>query len=159
MFAPIILTLSPFSVEFTRFQTITRNRIGQGDSRYSLYGTPLDNGPLYEPKFIWEVSTIVSDDDRNAFEVIAARSDQLRRQLLDYSITVDDLVHPIIEYGGTNTRAIVPTYSTEAVLGGGVRYYARFYAKIITFTARRSASGARPWFIDFTLSEMDKFEA
>jgi hypothetical protein len=125
--AAIRIAIDTNAIEIRRFLEYSRSAAGAGNTTYSLVGTPIDTGLQHEPKMVWEIAAIVSEETKNMLELIYAISDQRRRTLQNYSVVLHDTISPIVEAAPTNTRAIVPTHSAEAVGLGGLSYYAQFY--------------------------------
>jgi hypothetical protein len=150
------LSIGDLSVPLTRFESFPERKLANtGETNYSIIGTPVDDGPYYEPKHIWSAIAEVTQEEYRLLWAIFKYSDGLRRNQGNYRITLDDTLEPFIEYGA-RTRAIVPG-QPEVNFSGWVEYPARFYVRMFEPTARFQRNTVYPWRVSFTLKELDKF--
>jgi len=94
---------------------------------YSVAGTPILDGPSFEPKYIWTISCLLENDDAIALKLIYHESDKKRR-LPPYGsseITIIDYFDPVAEKV-PRTRAIAPDSVETVVRPGYISYHAQF---------------------------------
>ncbi|MEH2393683.1 MAG: hypothetical protein V7K21_19150 [Nostoc sp.] len=125
-----------------------------GMTEYSIVGTPLDSGPVYEPKHIWTVSAMVTQTQWWALGAIFGECDRLRRTQGNYRITVDDSIQDFVEQGA-RTRALA-SGGTQISFTGGVSYPARFYARMFEPKSQWQRNELYPYVTNFVLRELDK---
>ncbi|MFB2769828.1 hypothetical protein ACE1AT_11145 [Pelatocladus sp. BLCC-F211] len=153
----LTLTIDTLSVSLTRFTNYERVLADTGQTEYSIVGTPLDSGPVYEPKHIWTVSAMVTYDQWHTLNGIFALCDSLRRNQGNYRITVDDSIQDFIETG-TRTRSLT-SGGSETIFTGGVSYPARFYARMFEPKSQWQRNRYYPYIAGFVLRELDKVSA
>ncbi|MBD2771178.1 hypothetical protein [Iningainema tapete] len=153
----LTLSIAELSVTLSRFTAYDRNTPETGQTEYSIVGTPLDSGPVYEPKHIWVASAMVTWEEWHALGAIFQKSDSLRRNISNYRILVEDSVQNFVEHGA-RTRAIA-TGGSEATFPGGVAYPAQFYARMFEPKSQWQRNGLYPYVASFTLRELDKVAA
>ncbi len=125
-----------------------------GVTEYSIVGTPLDSGPVYEAKHIWTVSAMVTTEQWRALGAIFGECDRLRRQQGNYRIIVDDSIQDFIEQGA-RTRTLAPG-GEQTTFTGGVSYPARFYARMLEPKSQWQKNQLYPYVASFVLRELDK---
>lgn len=150
----LTLSISSISVTLKRFLSYDRVLADTGQTEYSIVGTPLDSGPVYEPKHIWTISAMVTLPQWYAIGAIFGECDRLRRVQGNYSITVDDTIQDFIEQG-TMTRALAPG-GAQTAFTGGVSYQARFYARMLEPKSQWQKNQLYPYVASFVLRELDK---
>lgn len=147
----LTLTFGSAIVTLRRFITYDRTVADTGQTEYSIAGTPLDSGPVYEPKLIWTIGAMVTWEDWYTLGVVFRESDRTRRQQGNYRITIDDSVENFIE--ATKTRALVPG-GVQVSFPGGVAYPARFYARMFEPQSQWQRNTQYPYIATFTLREL-----
>ncbi|MEH1821536.1 MAG: hypothetical protein V7L31_21055 [Nostoc sp.] len=150
----LTLSISGISVTLKRFFSYDRILADTGQTEYSIAGTPLDSGPVYEPKHIWTISAIVTYEQWYGIGAIFGECDRLRRQQGNYRITIDDSIQDFIEQGA-RTRALA-SGGTETTFTGGVAYPARFYARMLEPKSQWQKNQLYPYVAGFVLRELDK---
>ncbi len=152
----IRLALETRAIEIKEFtKSPTPKLIGSGETIYALSGTAIDGGVAHEEKYLWEIGTIMTYDQAQALKLLFARYSQLRRGLAAYSLLVYDTISPIAEIAATNTRAIVPTFTTTSDGIGGLSYFAQFRAGFVAPPLiELYATGL--YQVDFSLTEHDR---
>lgn len=148
------LSISGISVILKRFVSYDRVLADTGQTEYSIVGTPLDSGPVYEPKHIWTISAMVTIEQWRALGAIFGECDRLRRTQGNYSITVHDSIQDFIEQG-YRTRGLA-SGGAETYFTGGVSYPARFYARMFEPKSQWQRNGLYPYVASFVLRELDK---
>lgn len=133
-----------------------RTRADTGETEYSIWGTPLDSGPFFEPKFIWIISCYLSKEEWIKLNAIFSLSDKRRRQMQNYRITINDYIEEIIE-DSPRTRAVASGGSVNTA-GNSVYYPAKFYARMFEPKSTQQG-GLKLYLTSFTLKELDKFNA
>ncbi|MBD2489009.1 hypothetical protein [Aulosira sp. FACHB-615] len=152
------LTLSIDSLTCTlkRFTQYDRTTADTGQTEYSIVGTPLDSGPVYEPKLIWSVGAMVSYEQWFSLNAIFHKSDKIRRDQGNYRILVEDSIENFTE-SGTRTRGLA-TGGSETTFPGGVNYPASFYCRMFEPKSQWQRNQQYPYIASFTLRELDKTE-
>jgi hypothetical protein len=150
----LTLSVSNISVTLKRFVSYDRILADTGQTEYSIVGTPLDSGPVYEPKHIWTISAMVTIEQWRALGAIFGECDRLRRTQGNYRITVDDSIQEFIEQG-TRTRALA-SGGVQAYFTGGVAYPARFYARMLEPKSQWQKNQLYPYVASFVLRELEK---
>ncbi|MEH1976073.1 MAG: hypothetical protein V7L02_23240 [Nostoc sp.] len=150
----LTLSISSTSVTLKRFVSYDRILADTGQTEYSIVGTPLDSGPVYEPKHIWTISAMVTYEQWFAIGAIFGECDRLRRQQDNYRITVDDSIQDFVEQQ-YRSRALVPE-GEQKYFTGGVAYPARFYARMFEPKSQWQRNQLYPYVANFVLRELDK---
>ena len=150
----LTLSISGISVTLKRFVSYDRILADIGTTEYSIVGTPLDSGPVYEPKHIWTISAMATLEQWYAIGAIFGECDRLRQNQGNYRITVDDSIQDFIEQG-YKSRALVPG-GEQKYFTGGVAYPARFYARMFEPKSQWQRNGVYPYVVSFVLRELDK---
>lgn len=150
----LTLSISSISVTLKRFVSYDRILADTGTTEYSIVGTPLDSGPVYEPKHIWTISAMVTYEQWYAIGAIFGECDRLRRTQGNYRIIVDDSIQDFVEQGA-RTRVLAPG-GTQTSFTGGVAYPARFYARMFEPKSQWQKNGLYPYVASFVLRELDK---
>lgn len=151
----ITLSLTPFTLslghpELTPWQSgqAIRERIDPPSLSYSAYGSPLEEGTAYEPRFMWDLKVRLMEADLTTLESIHALWLATRPIL-----QLDDLTRPLRE-PAPRTRALAPAAS-ETTVNGVVSYYARFSA-FFTSDLRIEAPEGLYFPVAFRLKELEK---
>lgn len=126
-----------------------------GNVEYSLYGTALESGSLYEPKLVWTVALFADRDTWNKLQAIYQRAERKRRSQQSYQITVDDYVQSYVEDATVRTRAIAPNV-TVTNYGNLIEYPARFGVRMFEPKAVATRSIRFPYRVQFVLRELDQ---
>jgi hypothetical protein len=122
---------------------------------YSVYGTPVGDGPLFSCKYIWSISTILTIDECRVLGAIYQEFDTQRRNLESASITLID-TNQSVEEKSPRTRAIAPDTSAISLPNSYVSYYGQFY---VWFTKPPDfQDSGRYRTVQFTLVESLKFQ-
>jgi hypothetical protein len=150
----LTLSINSISVTLKRFVSYDRILADTGQTEYSIVGTPLDSGPVYEPKHIWTISAMVTIEQWRALGAIFGECDRLRRTQGNYRIIVDDSIQDFIEQQ-YRSRAIVAG-GTQTSFTGGVSYPARFYARMFEPKSQWQRNQLYPYVANFVLRELDK---
>ncbi|MEH1777120.1 hypothetical protein [Nostoc sp.] len=150
----LTLSISGISVTLKRFVSYDRVLADTGQTEYSIVGTPLDSGPVYEPKHIWTISAMVTYEQWFAIGAIFGECDRLRRSQGNYRITVDDSIQDFIEQG-TRTRALA-LGGVQTNFTGGVAYPAQFYTRMFEPKSQWQKNQLYPYVASFVLRELDK---
>jgi hypothetical protein len=124
----LTLTIDTITTTLTRFTGYERVLADTGQTEYSIIGTPLDTGPVYEPKHVWTISAMVTYEQWFALGAIFRKSDNLRRIQGNYRISLEDSVENFVE-SGVRTRALA-RFGNEVNFAGGVAYPAAFYTRM-----------------------------
>ncbi|MEH2148609.1 hypothetical protein [Nostoc sp.] len=150
----LTLSISGISVTLKRFVSYDRILADTGQTEYSIVGTPLDSGPVYEPKHIWTISAMVTCEQWYAIGAIFGECDAKRRTQGNYRITVDDSIQDFIEQGA-RTRALA-FGGVQTNFTGGVAYPAQFYARMLEPKSQWQKNQLYPYVASFVLRELDK---
>jgi hypothetical protein len=155
---PLSLTLSidNFYLSLTKFAENGYERMtaSLGDVEYSLNGSEIETGSLYEPKLIWAVSAFVTAEQWRQLQAIYQTSDRKRAAQQPHAILIDDSIEPYVE-PGSRTRAVVPG-GAITLDGGLISYPARFQARIFEPKAEKLRNSQYPYLVRFTLKELDR---
>ncbi len=151
------LSISSFSVQLSKFTQYERLTPDTGQTEYSIAGTPLDSGPVYEPKHLWNVTAMVTWAQYSILHAIFQESDSRRRNQQDYRILVGDRIQNYVEVG-SRTRGIAPG-GTEVNIGGAIAYPAQFHARMFEPRAEFQRNSYLPYQVSFVLRELDKKNA
>jgi hypothetical protein len=130
-----------------------------GETEYSLFGTPIDDGNLYESKFVWTLQAYVAVDQWRILWGIFQRSERKRRNQQDYSITISDYVLPYIEDATTPSRSLASGGSIATISGGGIAYPAVYKCRMFEPKAEESGSLRYKYLARFVLKELDRVSA
>jgi hypothetical protein len=155
----IRISIDTLSVELSRFTPdgYQRTTPETGATEYSIYGTPLDTGPAYEPKIIWQIATFTTLEQWRTIQTIFSLHDNRRRQQGNYRIAVDDYIRDFVE-SGTRKRALAAGGIVTS-FAGGVSYPAVFYARMLEPSFEITKNGQYPYISRFTLKELDSTQA
>lgn len=150
------LSIDQFSLSLTKFAEngYERSPVSAGNVEYSLNGSSLETGELFEPKFIWVISAFVTAQQFRQLQAIYLHSDRQRAAQLPHAVVVDDEIENYVE-PGNRTRAIVPGGTTE-IEGGLISYPARFGARMFEPKAEKLKNSQYPYLARFTLKELDR---
>jgi hypothetical protein len=150
----LILSIEDISIAIAFFNNDGYERLAEGgDTEYSIFGTPADTGNMYEPKHIWNVGCFMTSEELAQLQRVFSRSDELRRQLGNYRITLEDNVQEFIE--ASRTRAMA-TGGQVLDYSGIVAYPAKFYVRMLN-PKTKIIGGYKKYSVQFTLKELDKF--
>lgn len=98
---------------------------------YSIFSTPIGDGPLFEPKFIWALNFPCGgcNPSVETIEAMYSEFDRLRRTqpYTSAEILLTDTNQKYVEKS-PRTRAIAPAPNNAAdnLSGGYIAYYAKF---------------------------------
>jgi len=94
---------------------------------YSVAGTPIIDGPSFEPKYIWQISCLLEDEEAAILRLIYNESDKKRRTAPygGNEILIFDYFDPV-EEKVPRTRAIAPDAVETLVKSGYISYFAQF---------------------------------
>lgn len=129
----LTLSLAGISVTLEKFLSTDYPRItieSLAAVEFSALGTPAISGSQFEPKFLWNISCLVNQQQRDLLEAIAYEFQTRRRALQACDILIYDRTATLKERS-PRSRALVPT-TAELSLNGGTHtaYYGQFYAGI-----------------------------
>lgn len=159
---PLILIDDGFSVAFRKFIANGYERLTQpsGDQEYSLNGTPIVDGILYEPKFVWTIGAYVTKSEWQQLWLLYRRCERKRStENAEFSITVADYVEPYIEDRTTRSRSLAPDGTVTSLSGGGIAYPALFHARMYEPKQEFIRNGLTPYIARFVLKELDSVPA
>jgi hypothetical protein len=150
------LSIGAFGVSLARFTEggYDRTLAQIGETEYSIIGTPLDSGPVHEPKHIWAISAVVTRSQWHGLWAIFRESDRRRREQANYRILCEDSIEDFIDVGG-QTRDVAPAGSVTD-FGGAIAYPAKFYVRLFEPKSRWIRNELYPYTATFTLKELDK---
>lgn len=131
----LTLSLNGLSLKLNKF---TDNKLPRavidpyGGVEYSIYGTPIGDGPAFEPKFVWAVTAFVDKDQERLIGAIYAEFDRLRRTQPYQSANIL-LIDINQEYQEKlpRTRALAPDTTQQFVGAAHVSYFAQFYVWMV----------------------------
>lgn len=149
----LTLTIDGLTATLNRFISYERVLADTGQTEYSIVGTPLDTGSVYEPKHVWTVSAMVTYEQWFALAAIFRKSDNLRRQQGNYRILLEDSVENFVEVG-ERTRAIA-RFGNKVNFAGGTAYPAAFYTRMFEPKSQWQRNQLYPYIASFTLRELD----
>ncbi|MBW4540686.1 MAG: hypothetical protein KME43_16280 [Myxacorys chilensis ATA2-1-KO14] len=128
-----------------------------GEVEYSLFGSPVSDGSLYEAKFVWTIQTYVGIEQWRVLWAIFARAERHRRNQQDSQIYLSDTIQPYIE------DAIAPTRQTAGDItpidGGGIAYPAVYAVRMFEPKAEETANLQYRYLARFVLKELDRVVA
>lgn len=154
----LILSIDGTSIAIALFNSDGYERLlaENGDTEYSIFGTPADTGNMHEPKHIWNIGCFLTNEELAKLQKVFSRSDELRRQLGNYRITLEDNIQEFME--ATRTRALA-TGGQILDYGGVIAYPAKFYVRMLNPKTKITGSSYKRYSLQFTLKELDKFTA
>lgn len=123
-----------------------------GDVEYSLYGAPIDDGPVYEAKFLWTLNCLTSAAQWRTLQRMFRRSELNRGLAQPYAVTVADYIDPYCEDGPARTRAIAPGGLVLNEADGGISYPALYNARIFEPGAQKAGIYYQ---VSLTLKELE----
>lgn len=149
------LSIDQFSLSLTKFAENGYERVtaALGDVEYSLNGSAIETGNLYEPKFIWVISAFVTAQQFRQLQAIYLHSDRQRALQQPHAITIDDYIENYVELGSQTREA---PDGTLTIGGGLVSYPARFGARMFEPKAEKLKNSQYPYLARFTLKELDR---
>lgn len=106
-----------------------KRRIEMGGTvEYLPSGNSAVKGVCSEPRYQWDLSAFVTEQDLRLFQTLTYRQDAKRRDTrADFEILLDDLIQPITEESVSPFRAVVPgSESARVTFAQTTNYYARF---------------------------------
>lgn len=128
------------------------------DLAYSLNGTPIVDGNLYEPKRVLTIGAFGMDADRVALLQIFQRSERKRRTQQNFGIIVHDLIGSVVE-DSDRSRALATGATETSLTGGGCEYFAQFEYQLFQPKWEVSGNGIYTYFLKFVLKELRKVAA
>ncbi|MBW4422352.1 MAG: hypothetical protein KME13_24595 [Myxacorys californica WJT36-NPBG1] len=128
-----------------------------GTTEYSLFGSPISDGTLYEAKHVWTVQVYLGIEQWRVLWAIFARSERHRRNQQDYQITVSDQIQPYIEDAIAPTRQAAGPITT--ISGGGIAYPAVYAVRMFEPKAEETGSLQYRYLARFVLKELDRVVA
>jgi hypothetical protein len=166
MLRTLILSIDTFNLTlgdrtFSRFAQGGYERVlGEtGTTEYSLLGSPIDDGNLYEGKFVWTLQTYVAIEQWRILWAIFQRSERYRRNQQDYRIRISDYVLPYIEDAETPSRLVAEDGITTPIGGGGIAYPAVYSCRMFEPKAEETGSLQYRYLARFVLKELDRVTA
>ncbi|MBD2073922.1 hypothetical protein H6F86_08470 [Phormidium sp. FACHB-592] len=152
----LILTLDGIECKLTDFfvNGYEHNSADSADLSYSLNGTPLVDGILYEPKRVLMIGAFGTEADRVALLQIFQRSERKRcPQQAGFGIIVHNLISSVVE--DIALTRVLATGAIEASLpGGGCEYFAQFEYQVFQPKVEESGNGFHTHLLKFVLKGM-----
>jgi hypothetical protein len=159
----LTLTLDTFSATLTQFLASNgyeRTVIAPGgEVEYSLDGTPIVDGQLYEPKFVWTLGALVTQAQYRQLKLIYRRSERKRAADQDFAIAVADYVENYFEDQTGRTRALAPGGTVISIDGEGLEYPALFHVRLYEPKFERTGNALHPYIARCVLRELDTVPA
>lgn len=155
--SPLILTIDTFTLTLSEFLPGGHERkpFEDGEMEYSLFGSALTDGPMFESKHVWTIKAICSQRQWNTLVKIYKRSERKRRADQDYKILVSDYVEPFVE-DDARTRALAAGGTVVTDTDGGVSYPAVFAVRLFQPNNEKLQNTEKPYVASFVLKELDK---
>lgn len=119
---------------------------------FSVVGSPLINGDNFDHPLMWQgVSLVLEFDDWITLNGLIRRQEYQRQNQLDFAITFDNVLDPLVERNATQTRAIA-SGTTTTTADNLLYYYAQHNVAIINIDPSREGH----WYMaTLTLQELD----
>jgi hypothetical protein len=139
--------------EFASGNGYDRTTAETGDVEYSLNGTPIADGHLYEPKWVWTVSAYTEEATALTIERIFRRSERYRAAEISFGILLADYVKPCTE-DAPQSRQLAPggsIVSTDDELIYPAVYSVRMFQPKVLPTGN-----GHTWLVSFVLKELDR---
>lgn len=155
---PVNLAIDTFAVSLREFTLNGYERIVPpvgGEVEYSLNGTPIVDGQLYEPKYVWTLSAFLSEAEWRQLWLIYRRSERKRSLDQPFGITIADYVEVYVEDQEGRSRALAPDGEVIALEGGGLEYPALFEARMYEPRWEHSNNLLYPYIARCVLRELD----
>lgn len=157
----LILTLDGIECRLTDFLVngYEQNFTDSTDLSYSLDGTPLVDGQLFEAKRVLTIGAWGTDADRVALLQIWQRSERKRRtQQAGFGIVVHDFISSVVE-DVARTRALASGATVTNFQNGGCEYFAQFQYQLFQPKVEESGNGIYTHLLKFVLKELRKVAA
>lgn len=151
----LILTHDGFTSKLTYFLNNGYEQVFADSTEltYSLNGTPLVDGILYEPKRVLTVGAVCKAEEKNALLAIFRRSERKRASQQRFGIIVHDFIGPVVE-DGEATRALASGASVARYPDGSCEYYAQFEYQMFQPKVARTGNGLYTHQVNFVLKEL-----
>lgn len=156
------LSIDTFSIALgdlahSKFEPNGYERItdSSGSVEYSLTGAAIEDGKLYEPKFVWTVSAYLDSTQWQTLQAIYLRAERKRRTQQAYGIVCDDFIQPYVEDALIATRALAPG-GAIVVRPSFIEYPARFAVRMFEPKARHVNNAHYRYLVSFVLRELDR---
>lgn len=152
----LILTLDGIECRLTDFLVngYEQTFADSSELNYSLNGSPLVDGILYEPKRVLTIGVFGTEADRVALLQIYQRSERKRRtQQAGFGIIVHDLIGSVVE-DVARTRALASGATVTNFPGGGCEYFAQFEYQLFQPKVEESGNGIHTHLLKFVLKEL-----
>jgi hypothetical protein len=157
----LVLSIDAFSLTLSRFAQSGYERIlGEtGTTEYSLFGSAVDDGSLFEAKQVWTIQTYVSIEQWRILWAIFQRSERHRRNQGDYRIRISDYVLPYVEDATTPSRLVAEDGAITSIDGGGIAYPAVYSCRMFEPKAEEIGNTQYRYLARFVLKELDRVTA
>ena len=130
-----------------------------GSVEYSLYGTALEEGSLYEPKYVWTIGVYLSLTQWQNLQVIYQRCERKRRTQASYNIVLEDFISPYVEDVTSRTRALATGASVTTIGSVAISYPAQFNVRLFEPKAIEGNNRNFKYLVTFVLKELDTVTA
>lgn len=131
---------SSLTLEDRRFTSFPIEAAITTEINYSVIGTPIANGNLYDGKILWQgAQFLLKPEEYPTLMGLIRRQEAQRRAGLDFAVTFNNVLYPFIDPSTTRTRAIA-TGSATTLADGTISYFARHNVAIVGFSVDRNGA-------------------
>ena len=131
---------SSITVEDRRIVSIPMESAITTTVDYSVVGTPICNGNLYDGRILWTgAQFLITHDDYSTLLGLVRRQESQRRAGNSFAITFKNVLYPFIDPDTTRTRAIASGVATVQS-DGTLSYFASHNVAIVAMGVERTGS-------------------
>jgi hypothetical protein len=150
-FRAIELSMDTFFLSIDKITSISSQQVvAETKVEYTVAGSATARGVLHQPRYIWEITALLTESESELLRGMQITQDRKRRQLLPCGIALVDRTQRFVQPVPA-TRAIAPG-DTPIVTGAIVAYFAAFSVLI---TSPKLQAAGKYFASSFTAMEIE----